>query len=126
MRRYGAATEARKRSDRAELRDSALEEDIIYTYIGNVLISVNPFKWITGLFDDIQIKKYRGENRIDVPPHIFAVAEDAYRTMCDEEEKQCVIISGESGAAERQRPRNRSWRTYPRSAEEKEIRASRK
>eukprot|EP00939_MAST-03C_sp_MAST-3C-sp1_P000332 g332.t1 len=73
-------------------------KDLIYTYIGNVLISVNPFKWITGLFDDIQIKKYRGENRIDVPPHIFAVAEDAYRTMCEEEEKQCVIISGESGA----------------------------
>jgi len=72
--------------------------DLIYTYIGNVLISVNPFKWITGLFDDIQIQKYRGENRIDVPPHIFAVAEDAYRMMCEEEERQCCIISGESGA----------------------------
>ena len=59
---------------------------------------MNPFKWITGLFDDIQIKKYRGENRIDVPPHIFAVAEDAYRMMVEEEERQCCIISGESGA----------------------------
>ncbi|GMI22820.1 hypothetical protein TeGR_g6450 [Tetraparma gracilis] len=44
------------------------------------------------------MRRYVHRNRIDVPPHIFAVAEAAFRTMLSEEESQCVIISGESGA----------------------------
>lgn len=41
---------------------------------------------------------YVHKQRIDAPPHIFGVAEAAYRQMIGEEERQCVIISGESGA----------------------------
>eukprot|EP00941_MAST-03F_sp_MAST-3F-sp1_P001713 g1713.t1 len=73
------------------------KNDVIYTYIGNVLISVNPFKWIT-MYDDHHINRYRGKQLVDAPPHIFAIAESAYREMIEEEESQCCIISGESGA----------------------------
>ena len=44
------------------------------------------------------MRYYERKQRIDVPPHIFATAEEAYRTMIQEEDNQCVIISGESGA----------------------------
>lgn len=74
-----------------------LKADQIYTYIGPVLVVVNPFKWLQ-IYGDEFVQSYRSKNRVDVPPHVFAVAEAAYRTMVQEEENQCVIISGESGA----------------------------
>lgn len=69
----------------------------IYTYIGSVLISVNPFRDL-GIYTDEVLQKYRGKNRLEVPPHVFAIAEGAYYNMNAYNENQCVIISGESGA----------------------------
>ncbi|KNZ80659.1 Myosin-1 [Termitomyces sp. J132] len=69
----------------------------IYTYIGAVLISVNPFRDL-GIYTDEVIQKYRGKNRLEVPPHVFSIAESAYYNMNAYHENQCVIISGESGA----------------------------
>jgi len=69
----------------------------IYTYIGNVLVAVNPFEWLK-LYDAEDAKRYMHQSRLDVPPHVFAIAEAAFRAMTEEEESQCVIISGESGA----------------------------
>ena len=43
------------------------------------------------------MKHYVHKARIDVPPHVFAIAEASFRTMLSEEENQCIIISGESG-----------------------------
>jgi myosin heavy subunit len=74
------------------------ENDVIYTNIGDVLISMNPFKWILSIFGDEMIREYEGRSRIEMPPHIYAIAEDSYRSMMTEKENQCVIISGESGA----------------------------
>ncbi|KAN0022743.1 hypothetical protein ACTFIU_005479 [Dictyostelium citrinum] len=74
------------------------EKDIIYTNIGDVLISVNPFKFIDGMYSDEVLQEYVGKSRIELPPHVFAVAEQTYRSMINEKENQCVIISGESGA----------------------------
>ena len=71
--------------------------DLIYTYIGQVLISVNPF-CDTGVYGPEYINKHRGKKRIELPPHIYAIAEDAYYHVKSYQEKQCVIISGESGA----------------------------
>nr|ACS87808.1 putative myosin IB heavy chain [Angomonas deanei] len=90
-------------------------EDLIYTNIGSVLLVVNPFKQIQGLYNDAHMQFYRHSGRLDgvrdallegqepgdAPlggPHIFALAEDTYRSMVSEEENQCIIISGESGA----------------------------
>ncbi|KAH3678397.1 hypothetical protein WICMUC_001414 [Wickerhamomyces mucosus] len=69
----------------------------IYTYIGHVLISVNPFRDL-GIYTDSVLKSYEGKNRLEVPPHVFAIAESMFYNLKAYNESQCVIISGESGA----------------------------
>ena len=75
-----------------------LTASLIYSYIGNVLVVCNPYTWVKDCYSTGTMRRYANRNRIDVPPHIYAVAEAAFRTMLSEEESQCVIISGESGA----------------------------
>ena len=57
-----------------------LKQESIYTYISNVLIICNPFKRIP-LYTEAMINLYRTRNRNELPPHVFALAEDTYRSM---------------------------------------------
>ena len=65
----------------------------IYTWIGGVLISVNPFRGMSrlvllhspsnttpdlGIYTDEVLQRYKGKNRLEVPPHVFSIAETAY------------------------------------------------
>ncbi|XP_017562352.1 myosin IEb [Pygocentrus nattereri] len=72
-------------------------DDYIFTYIGAVLISVNPFKQLP-YFTDREVELYQGAAQYENPPHIYALADNMYRNMMIDAENQCVIISGESGA----------------------------
>ncbi|XP_061594762.1 unconventional myosin-If [Cololabis saira] len=72
-------------------------DDYIFTYIGPVLISVNPFKQMP-YFTDREIELYQGAAQYENPPHIYALTDNMYRNMMIDVENQCVIISGESGA----------------------------
>jgi len=70
---------------------------IIYTSIGSVLISLNPYKDL-GVFSRPIIEKYRTKDHFHIPPHVFTLAHEAYRALIAEGEDQSIIISGESGA----------------------------
>uniref|UniRef100_A0A3P8W223 G protein subunit beta 5 n=1 Tax=Cynoglossus semilaevis TaxID=244447 RepID=A0A3P8W223_CYNSE len=70
---------------------------LIYTYCGIVLVAINPYESLP-IYDADIINAYSGQNARDMDPHIFAVAEKAYRQMARDERNQSIIVSGESGA----------------------------
>ncbi|CAB1322613.1 unnamed protein product [Coregonus sp. 'balchen'] len=74
-----------------------VESKIIYTYCGIILVAVNPYKQLH-IYGDAVIHAYSGQNMGDMDPHIFAVAEEAYKLMARNNKNQSIIVSGESGA----------------------------
>ncbi|KAJ6650915.1 hypothetical protein lerEdw1_001907, partial [Lerista edwardsae] len=66
-------------------------DDYIFTYIGPVLISVNPFKQMP-YFTDREVELYQGAAQYENPPHIYALTDNMYRNMLIDSENQCVII----------------------------------
>ncbi|XP_038208030.1 myosin-IIIb-like isoform X2 [Zerene cesonia] len=69
----------------------------IYTYIGDILVAVNPFTDI-GIYTLKSQETYQGRCRSDNPPHIFAVADAAHQALMHQKQHQAIVISGESGA----------------------------
>ncbi|ORZ30724.1 P-loop containing nucleoside triphosphate hydrolase protein [Catenaria anguillulae PL171] len=69
----------------------------IYTYSGIVLIAMNPFQRVQLYTPDV-VRAYSGKRRGELEPHLFAVAEDAFRGMIRDKRNQSIIVSGESGA----------------------------
>uniref|UniRef100_A0AAQ5ZAZ3 Methyl-CpG binding domain protein 3b n=1 Tax=Amphiprion ocellaris TaxID=80972 RepID=A0AAQ5ZAZ3_AMPOC len=74
-----------------------LDYNNIYTYCGIVLVAINPYDQLP-IYGEEVIDAYSGQDMTDMEPHIFSVAEEAYRTMTREEKNQSIIISGESGS----------------------------
>ncbi|KAI8333990.1 P-loop containing nucleoside triphosphate hydrolase protein [Chlamydoabsidia padenii] len=72
-------------------------QHLIYTYSGIVLIAVNPFDRVS-LYDSDVVQQYSGRRRGELDPHLFAIAEDAYRCMIRKKSNQTIVVSGESGA----------------------------
>uniref|UniRef100_A0AAX7V8A3 Unconventional myosin-VI n=1 Tax=Astatotilapia calliptera TaxID=8154 RepID=A0AAX7V8A3_ASTCA len=73
-------------------------KDKIYTFVANILIAVNPYYDIPKLYSQETIKKYRGRSLGTLPPHVYAIADKAYRDMKVLKMSQSIIVSGESGA----------------------------
>mmetsp|Transcript_29945 Transcript_29945/g.78528 ORF Transcript_29945/g.78528 Transcript_29945/m.78528 type:complete len:1114 (+) Transcript_29945:74-3415(+) len=73
------------------------DNDLIYTYIRGVCISVNPYQDL-GIYTSSLIDEYYGTQVFELPPHLYAIANEAYYQMKEETSDQCILISGESGA----------------------------
>ncbi|BGP38330.1 Myosin type-2 heavy chain 1 [Rhodotorula kratochvilovae] len=74
----------------------------IYTYSGIVLVAVNPFTSLSGVYDHSVVQAYASRRKGELEPHLFAIAEEAYRCMVgtagEPGGNQTIIVSGESGA----------------------------
>ncbi|KAF8392246.1 hypothetical protein HHK36_022588 [Tetracentron sinense] len=70
----------------------------IYTYTGNILIAINPFQRLSHLYDAHMMEQYKGAPFGELSPHVFAVADVAYRAMINEGKSNSILVSGESGA----------------------------
>ncbi|XP_064408569.1 unconventional myosin-Ib isoform X1 [Latimeria chalumnae] len=69
----------------------------IYTYIGSVAISINPYTLLP-IYTPEKVEEYRNCNFYELKPHIYAIADEAYRSLRDRDKDQCILITGESGA----------------------------
>uniref|UniRef100_A0A8C2ZHH2 Myosin-7B n=1 Tax=Cyclopterus lumpus TaxID=8103 RepID=A0A8C2ZHH2_CYCLU len=70
---------------------------MIYTYSGLFCVTVNPYKWLP-VYTAPVVAAYKGKRRYESPPHIYAVADNAYNDMLRNRENQSMLITGESGA----------------------------
>ncbi|XP_029370390.1 unconventional myosin-Ig isoform X2 [Echeneis naucrates] len=73
------------------------EKGRIYTYIGEVVVSVNPYRQMD-IYGKDTIEAYRGRELYENPPHLYAVSDAAYKAMKRRAKDTCIVISGESGA----------------------------
>lgn len=64
---------------------------IFQTYTGSILVAVNPYQ-ILPIYTAEQIQLYRDKKIGELPPHIFAIADNAYYSMQRYKHDQCVII----------------------------------
>ncbi|KAJ3608052.1 hypothetical protein NHX12_025102, partial [Muraenolepis orangiensis] len=71
--------------------------DCIYTYIGNMLISINPFKPLHVYTEDAR-RQYHNQEKQRNPPHIYAIADAAFTQSQNSSQEQCIVISGQSGS----------------------------
>uniref|UniRef100_A0A8C2Z885 Myosin heavy chain, fast skeletal muscle-like n=1 Tax=Cyclopterus lumpus TaxID=8103 RepID=A0A8C2Z885_CYCLU len=70
---------------------------MIYTYSGLFCVTVNPYKMLP-VYDTVVVSGYRGKKRIEAPPHIFSISDNAYQFMLTDRDNQSILITGESGA----------------------------
>uniref|UniRef100_A0A8C7YBQ3 Myosin IXAb n=1 Tax=Oryzias sinensis TaxID=183150 RepID=A0A8C7YBQ3_9TELE len=76
-------------------------QEKIYTYIGSILIVINPFQFLP-VYNPKYVKLYDNHTLGKLEPHIYAVADVAYHAMLQRKKNQCIVISGESGSGKTQ------------------------
>uniref|UniRef100_V9K7Z7 Myosin-11 n=1 Tax=Callorhinchus milii TaxID=7868 RepID=V9K7Z7_CALMI len=70
---------------------------LIYTYSGLFCVVINPYKMLP-IYSEKIVDMYKGKKRHEMPPHIYAIADTAYRSMMQDREDQSILCTGESGA----------------------------
>ncbi|XP_069899068.1 unconventional myosin-IXa isoform X3 [Dipodomys merriami] len=80
---------------------SRFKHEKIYTYVGSILIVINPFKFLP-IYNPKYVKMYDNHQLGKLEPHIYAVADVAYHAMLQRKKNQCIVISGESGSGKTQ------------------------
>lgn len=73
------------------------QSDLIYTYSGLFLVTINPYCPLP-IYSNEYVKMYKGQSREDTRPHIFAMADQAFRNLVEEGVDQSILVTGESGA----------------------------
>lgn len=85
-----------------EVLDDRYAKDYIYTFVGPILIAINPYKSIQDLYSEKKMKEYHGKPSHLVSPHVFVLADQAYSELVHSDIEhpynQSIIISGESGS----------------------------
>lgn len=71
------------------------KRDIIYTYVGNALVSVNPCRALP-LYSAELVRAYLARPPYQLPPHLYAITATAYRWVRDRNETQCIVITGQA------------------------------
>ncbi|XP_043971353.1 myosin-9-like [Gambusia affinis] len=60
-------------------------------------VVINPYKNLPIYSEEI-VNMYKGKKRHEMPPHIYAITDTAYRSMMQDREDQSILCTGESGA----------------------------
>ncbi|XP_072003893.1 unconventional myosin-IXa isoform X2 [Engystomops pustulosus] len=76
-------------------------QEKIYTYVGSILVAVNPFRFLP-IYNPKYVKMYDNRRLGEREPHIYAVADAAYHAMLRRQRNQCIVISGETGSGKTQ------------------------
>ena len=110
----------------ATVPSAGTQGEVVYTYVGDIIVSVNPFTNVGCVGKQIRSKvscpphpkrprcpplwglitarrarassQYHKGNRQQQPPHIYALVDSTFAQMLDEQHSQSILISGESGA----------------------------
>ncbi|KAL7026106.1 hypothetical protein ACKWTF_013794 [Chironomus riparius] len=74
------------------------KRDFIYTYVGSHLISLNPFCKPSTIFSPDLINSYAEKSLFQLPPHIYSLTNNVYKSLQDNNEDQCIVMLGESSS----------------------------
>lgn len=69
-----------------------------YTYVGNIVIAVNPYQWIKGIYSNELKDEHLNHMRHDLKPHVYGTSATAFKGLRDYNKNQSILVSGESGA----------------------------